>query len=153
VRIHDPDGNPISLSESSFGVPDERKVPGIRHIAYNAMDPEGMREFYSEIFGFKEVLSSFTYRKNGKLNRFLGDGFTNLAIHPFYNAGTVGHEMKFGINHLGFLVGDLKATMQELSPVLTIQKSRMSGPTQNFVSPIRKVTGLIYRKPNGGRSV
>lgn len=47
VRIHDPDGNPISLSESFFGAPDERKVPGIRHIAYNAMDPEGMREFYS----------------------------------------------------------------------------------------------------------
>jgi catechol 2,3-dioxygenase-like lactoylglutathione lyase family enzyme len=122
VRIHDPDGNPVSLSESSFGVNDERKVPGIRHIAYNALDPESMREFYSEVFGFKEVLSSFTYRKNGKLNRFVGDGFTNLAIHPFYNAGTVGHEAKFGINHLGFLVSDLKATMEDLSAVLTIQK-------------------------------
>ncbi len=132
VRIHDPDGNPVSLSESSFGVQGERKVPGIRHIAYNALDPEGMREFYSEVFGFKEVLSSFTYRKNGKLNRFVGDGFTNLAIHPFYNAGTAGHEMKFGINHLGFLVRDLKATLEDLSAVLKIQKRPEERPYAEY---------------------
>ena len=35
VRIHDPDGNPVSLLESPFGVNDERKMPGIRQIAYN----------------------------------------------------------------------------------------------------------------------
>jgi catechol 2,3-dioxygenase-like lactoylglutathione lyase family enzyme len=122
IRIHDPDGNPVTLSEQPFGVHDERKIPGIRHIAYNAMDPESMREFYSEIFGFKEIPSGFAYRREGKLNRFVGDGYTNLAIHPFYNAGVVGHEMRFGINHIGFLVKDLKKTMDDLSTVVKFQK-------------------------------
>jgi catechol 2,3-dioxygenase-like lactoylglutathione lyase family enzyme len=122
IRIHDPDGNPVSLSETSFGVKDERGIPGIRHIAYNAMDPEGMREFYSEVFGFVEVPSGFEYRRAGKLNRFVGDGFTNLAIHPFYNSGSKGHEMKLGINHIGFLVRDLKATMEDISSAVKVHK-------------------------------
>jgi catechol 2,3-dioxygenase-like lactoylglutathione lyase family enzyme len=132
LRIHDPDGNPVSLSERPFGVMAERRIPGIRHIAYNAIDPEGMREFYSEIFGFKEVPSGFAYRRAGKLNRFVGDDFTNLAIHPFYNAGSVGHEMKFGINHIGFLVNDLKATMEDLSSVVKIQKRPDDRPYAEF---------------------
>lgn len=122
IRIHDPDANPVSLSETPFGVSDQRRIPGIRHIAYNAMDPEGMREFYSEVFGFAEVPSGLEYRKNGKLNRFVGDGYTNLAIHPFYNSGSKGHEMKFGINHIGFLVQDLTATMNDLSSTVKINK-------------------------------
>ena len=122
VRIHDPDGNPVSLSEKPFGVIEERRIPGIRHIAYNAMDPEGMREFYSEVFGFVEVPSGFEYRKAGKLNRFVGDGHINLAIHPFYNSGSKGHEMRFGINHIGFLVPDLKATMEDVSSVVKVNK-------------------------------
>lgn len=122
IRIHDPDGNPVTISEKPFGVTEERRIPGIRHIAYNAMDPEGMREFYSEIFGFVEVPSGLEYRKAGKLNRFVGDGHINLAIHPFYNSGSKGHEMKFGINHIGFLVQDLKATMENLSSVAKVNK-------------------------------
>jgi catechol 2,3-dioxygenase-like lactoylglutathione lyase family enzyme len=122
IRIHDPDGNPVTISEKPFGVSEEPRVPGIRHIAYNAMDPEGMREFYSEVFGFVEVPSGLEYRKAGKLNRFVGDGHINLAIHPFYNSGSKGHEMKFGINHIGFLVRDLKATMEDLSSVVKANK-------------------------------
>lgn len=132
LRIHDPDGNPVSLSEKSFGVTEERKIPGVRHIAYNAMDPEGMREFYSEVFGFVEVPSGLEYRKAGKLNRFVGDGFTNLAIHPFYNPTSIGHEMKFGINHIGFLVNDLKTTMEALRSAVKIQKRPDDRPYAEF---------------------
>ena len=122
IRIHDPDGNPVSISAKPFGVKDKRRLPGVRHIAYNAMDPEGMREFYADVFHFVEVPSGFAYRQAGKLNRFVGDGYTNLAIHPFYNAGSKGHEMKFGINHIGFLVCDLKAAMDDLSGAVKINK-------------------------------
>lgn len=123
IRIHDIDGNPVSLSENDFGVGgDDRSLPGVRHIAYNTHDPEGMRQFYSEVLGLREVHSSYAYRRNGKLNRFLGDAFTNLALHPFYNSASPGHEMKFGINHIGFLVRDTKATSEDLSSAVTIQK-------------------------------
>ncbi|MGE5218451.1 MAG: VOC family protein [Chloroflexota bacterium] len=132
IRIHDPDGNPVSLSEKPFGVIEARRIPAIRHIAYNAMDPEGMREFYSEIFGFAEVPSGFEYRRAGKLNRFVGDGHINLAIHPFYNSGSTGHEMKFGINHIGFLVRNLKAAMEEMSSVVKITKRPADRPYAEY---------------------
>lgn len=132
LRIHDPDGNPVSLSEQPFGVKGERRCPGIRHIAYNAMDPEGMREFYFHLFGFEELTSGLSYRQAGRLNRFVGDGSTNLAIHPFYDPTAVGHEMKFGINHLGFLVSDLRAIMDELSSVVRIQKRPDDRPFAEF---------------------
>lgn len=132
LRIHDPDGNPVSLSEKPFGAKGERRVPGIRHVAYNTHDPEEMREFYSEVFGLREVRSSYSYRRDGKLNRFVGDGFTNLAIHPFYNAGSPGHEMRYGINHIGFLVHDLRKIMDELSGVVAIQKRPADRPYAEF---------------------
>jgi len=132
LRIHDPDGNPVSLSDQPFGVKGDRRYPGIRHIAYNAMDPEGMREFYFELFGFAELTSGLAYRNAGRLNRFIGDGSTNLAIHPFYDPTAVGHEMKFGINHLGFLVRDLRATMDQLSSVVRMQKRPDDRPFAEF---------------------
>jgi len=132
IRIHDPDGNPVTLSEAGFGVTKNRGLPGIRHVAYNTHDPEGMMEFYSEVFGLREVITSYSYRQNGKLNRFCGDGFTNLAIHPFYNSGSAGHEMRFGINHLGFLVKDLEATMTELSTTVRMQKRPADRPFAEF---------------------
>jgi catechol 2,3-dioxygenase-like lactoylglutathione lyase family enzyme len=132
LRIHDPDGNPVSLSEQPFGINGQRRLPGIRHIAYNAMDPEGMREFYFALFGFEELTSGLAYRNAGRLNRFVGDGFTNLAIHPFYDPSAVGHEMKFGINHLGFLVENLAATMEDLSSAVRIQKRPDDRPYAEF---------------------
>jgi catechol 2,3-dioxygenase-like lactoylglutathione lyase family enzyme len=132
LRIHDPDGNPVTLSEKGFGAMGARRLPGIRHVAYNTHDPEGMRQFYSEVLGLREVTTSYSFRREGKLNRFLGDGFTNLAIHPFYNAGSPGHEMKFGINHIGFLVKDLKTILKQLSDVLPVQQRPADRPYAEF---------------------
>jgi len=132
IRIHDPDGNPVTLSEKGFGVRKNRRMPGIRHVAYNTHDPEGMREFYCDVLGLREVMTSYQYRQDGKLNRFVGDGFTNLALHPFYNSSSPGHEMKFGINHIGFLVRDLKAVMEEISAGASVQKRPANRPYAEF---------------------
>jgi catechol 2,3-dioxygenase-like lactoylglutathione lyase family enzyme len=110
----------------------DRSLPGVRHIAYNTHDPEGLRQFYSEVLGLREVHSSYTYRRDGKLNRFVGDSCTNLALHPFYNSASPGHEMKFGINHIGFLVRDLKATMDDLRSAVSIQKRPDDRPYAEF---------------------
>src|SRR5690242_20691411 len=52
-RIYDPEGNPISLSGQPFGVREgTNRVPRLRHIAFNALWPEGILNFYMLVFGF-----------------------------------------------------------------------------------------------------
>jgi len=114
LRIHDPDGNPVTLSEKGFGVDGQRQqMPGIRHVAFDAIDTDAMLEFYVEVLGLPELATSFERRRQGRLNRFAGDGFTNLAIHPFY-ASSEGHEMRMGVNHIGFLVSDRDGIIERL---------------------------------------
>jgi catechol 2,3-dioxygenase-like lactoylglutathione lyase family enzyme len=121
IRIHDSECRPVTISTSSFGVPasKEKRFPRVRHIAYNALDPEIMLQFYTQVFRLREIPSSYQRREQGRGNRFCADGKTNLAIHPFYNR-IEGHEAKYGINHIGFLTNEMQATLAELSTVLKI---------------------------------
>ncbi|MDX1482938.1 MAG: VOC family protein [Alphaproteobacteria bacterium] len=120
-RFFDPECNPVTVSTGSFGAPEKRdpRLPRIAHIALNALIPQRMLEFYSAVFGFREVNTSLTYRERGRLNRFAGDGVTNLAIHPFYN-DSVGHEARYGVNHFGFLVDDIERKLDVLSKEIEI---------------------------------
>jgi catechol 2,3-dioxygenase-like lactoylglutathione lyase family enzyme len=131
LRIYDPECNPVSLSTKGFGVKQESRLPRIRHIAYNALDPERMLQFYSEVLGLRELPTSYARRQQGLGNRFAGDGFTNLAIHPFYSP-VEGHESRFGINHVGFLVSDMKAAIDGLASVVTIDSRPATRPYAEF---------------------
>ena len=91
----------------------------MRHVAYNALDPDAMLLFYTQVFGLREIAPSYERRRQGRGNRFCVDGKTNLAIHPFYSQ-VEGHEAKYGINHIGFLTNEMQATMAELRSVLKI---------------------------------
>jgi len=93
---------------------------------------EGMRQFYPEVLGLREVGSSYVFRRGGRLNRFVADGYTNLALHPFYNSGSPDHEMKYGINHFGFLVENIKQVMDEFSSAVAIQKRPEERPYAEF---------------------
>ena len=121
IRIYDPEMNPVTLSEASYGVTGEEvRFPRIAHIAFDAMLPENLMTFYCNVLGLREVESSFHYRSRGQMNRFCGDGRTNLAIHPFYNR-SVGHEARFGVQHFGVLVDDMPeklATLNEVAPLM-----------------------------------
>jgi catechol 2,3-dioxygenase-like lactoylglutathione lyase family enzyme len=133
IRIHDPECRPVSLSTKAFGVPKgkEKKFPRVRHIAYNALDPETMLLFYTQVFGLREVPSSYERRQQGRGNRFCGDAVTNLAIHPFYSQ-VEGHEAKYGINHIGFLTRGMQTVMAELSSVLKIAPRPSTRPYAEF---------------------
>jgi catechol 2,3-dioxygenase-like lactoylglutathione lyase family enzyme len=133
IRIYDPECHPVSLSSKTFGVkePQAKQFPRIRHIAYNALDPERMLQFYVQVLGLREVPTSYVRRQQGAGNRFGGDGSTNLAIHPFYSR-TEGHEVRFGINHIGFLVDNMQVTMAELSSVLKITPRPSNRPYAEF---------------------
>lgn len=121
LRIHDPDCNPVTLSEKGFGAKKERRLPGIRHVVYNTLDAERMLEFYCEVFGMREVTMSKAYRQQGKPGRFAGDGFINLAILTHYS-NSPGHQPKFGLNHVGFVVPDVKAVLDEMRSAVTINE-------------------------------
>ena len=121
-RIYDPEGNPISLSERGFGLRGgSNRFPRLRHIAFNALWPEGIFDFYAALFGLRELSASFERRRQGRLNRFAGDGWTNLAIHPFYN-DQEGHEARFGVNHVGFLVNDMEAKLDSFAREIAVAK-------------------------------
>jgi len=133
IRLHDPECRPVTVSTTNFGVPasQEKPFPRVRHIAYNALDPETMLLFYTQVFGMREIPSSYQRRQQGLGNRFCADGKTNLAIHPFYSL-VEGHEAKYGINHIGFLTNTMQATMAELSSVLKIAPRPSTRPYAEF---------------------
>lgn len=132
VRIFDPEGMPVSLSETSFGVKGAAdRLPRLRHIACNALWPEGILNFYSLLFGFRELAASRERRSQGRHNRFAGDGFTNLAIHPFYNESE-GHIAHYGVNHFGFLVPDVLSKIDELAREIPVTKRPDSRPYAEY---------------------
>ena len=51
IRIFDPECNPVTLSEGSFGVEQGSGFPRIAHVAFNALDPEVMLNFYVQVLG------------------------------------------------------------------------------------------------------
>lgn len=110
VRIHDPECQPVTLSERNFGLPDAMQlhVPRIAHIAMNALDTQSVRDFYVEMFGFREVFEAHkeSSKRPGYRNKHVGDGSSYMAIQAFYSGGEVGHEARFGMAHIGFLVPD-----------------------------------------------
>jgi catechol 2,3-dioxygenase-like lactoylglutathione lyase family enzyme len=100
-----------------------------------------MLRFYTQVLGLREVPSSYLRRQQGRGNRFCADGKTNLAIHPFYNR-IEGHEARFGINHIGFLVNDMQGVMAELSSVLKIAPR----PSTRFRDPEGNALDLSQTK-------
>ena len=133
VRIYDPECRPVSLSSTGFGLkPEERRIPRLGHIAFNALDPTSVLEFYVNLFGFRELDTSRERRRQGRKNRFAGDGFTNLAIHPFYNGALEGHEARFGVNHFGFLVDDLIGKVGEFEKEYAIAKRPDTRPYAEY---------------------
>ena len=133
IRLHDPECRPVTVATHDYGVPADKakRFPRIRHIAYNALDPETMLLFYIQVFGLREIPSSYLRRQQGRGNRFCADGQTNLAIHPFYNR-IEGHEARFGINHIGFLTHEMQATIAELSTLLKIAPRPATRPYSEF---------------------
>jgi catechol 2,3-dioxygenase-like lactoylglutathione lyase family enzyme len=138
VRIHDPECNPISLSARNFGLDDARgraaHVPRVAHLALNALDTEAVRDFYREVFGFRDLFDAHreSAKKPNYRNKHVGDGFTNVAIQAFYNE-EVGYEPRFGIAHIGFLVGDSKAMAAQVQNGGATVKARPAHRTQSEI--------------------
>ncbi|HSR54844.1 MAG TPA: VOC family protein [Alphaproteobacteria bacterium] len=125
MRIHDPECNPVSLSENNFGLDPVAtpRVPRIAHVALNALDPETVEAFYQDLFGYPELWEAHAKRRYepGYRNRHVGDGHTNVAIQNFYD-GSPGHEARMGIAHIGMLVPDSAAMAEQIKDTATITR-------------------------------
>ena len=82
-------------------------MPRIKHIAIRTRDVEKTAAFYRDAFGLKEVGS-------GQNGIYLSDGHINLAILAFRRA-IEGEPLKLGIDHLGFQVDDVEATVSRIN--------------------------------------
>jgi catechol 2,3-dioxygenase-like lactoylglutathione lyase family enzyme len=135
VRIFDPECNPVSLSQKEFGLPGaDKNVPRIAHMALNALDTEAIRDFYRDIFGFREVFEAHKHRigEPDYRNKHVGDGFSNVAIQGFYN-DEEGHEARFGIAHIGFLVPDSRVMAEKVVAGGATVKARPTHRTQSEI--------------------
>ena len=117
-RVSDPNGLPISISTTNFGVPDmERGLPAIRHVALSGPDNDRMLDFYVNVFGFRELSISRLRRQQERRSRFAGDGATNLAIlaepESMREHGETRH-LRAGLNHFGFVVADMASLLARL---------------------------------------
>ncbi|MFM1816665.1 MAG: hypothetical protein RLZ98_3360 [Pseudomonadota bacterium] len=142
ARIFDPECNPISLSERAFGVPAEkRQLPRIGHIAMHMLQPQRTAEFLTRIFGMRELNTTSERRSQGRFNCFMGDGSTNLALHPYYRTrdeegyatyNRIGHdgqeesheERRFGFHHFGYLMRDAHQKVAQLSDGKNLVEAR-----------------------------
>ena len=135
VRIHDPECNPVSLSQRQFGLTGTpARIPRIAHIALNALDTGLVLDFYRQVFGFRELFEAHkeSMKRPGYRNKHVGDGHSNVAIQTFYS-NEAGHEARFGIAHFGFLVGDSKAMADRVQGGGATVKARPAHRTQSEI--------------------
>jgi catechol 2,3-dioxygenase-like lactoylglutathione lyase family enzyme len=138
VRIHNPECNPISLSVHNFGLGERDgravRIPRIAHLALNALDTEAVRDFYQDVFGFHELFDAHreSVKRPNYRNKHVGDGCSNVAIQAFYN-DAIGHEARFGIAHIGFLVGDSGRMAEQVQIDGATVKARPAHRTQSEI--------------------
>jgi catechol 2,3-dioxygenase-like lactoylglutathione lyase family enzyme len=117
-RVPGPNGLPISISTSDFGVPAmERGLPAIRHVALSGPHNDEVLDFFVYVFGFRELSLSRQRRQEQRRSRFAGDGSTNLAIlaepESMREHGETRH-LREGLNHFGFVVADMQGLLARL---------------------------------------
>jgi catechol 2,3-dioxygenase-like lactoylglutathione lyase family enzyme len=137
VRIHDPECNPVTLSGRQFGLAADdpgAAIPRIAHMALNALDPEAIRDFYRDVFGFRELFEAHkeSSKRPGYRNKHIGDGHSNVAIQTFYSKEE-GHEARFGIAHFGFLVENSQTMAERVQSAGATVKARPAKRTQSEI--------------------
>jgi catechol 2,3-dioxygenase-like lactoylglutathione lyase family enzyme len=100
----------------------------VKHIAIRTNDVEKTAAFYREAFGLMQVGA-------GQSGVYLSDGYLNIAVLKL-RAGRKGEPLKLGVDHIGFEVDDVEATVAHIRRLggksLT---ERMEPPDANSAGP------------------
>jgi catechol 2,3-dioxygenase-like lactoylglutathione lyase family enzyme len=110
-RTQDSEGIPIDVSEKGYGVPGQKRIPGIRHIALANDDPQRKFEFYSQVLGMRDAPHG-SVRSTRNTARYAGDGFINLALLKWPCT-----EPRRGFNHFGILAPNPQELMYKITDV------------------------------------
>jgi len=78
----------------------------IKHIAIRSNDVDKTAAFYKDAFGLEQV-------GVGQSGIYLTDGYLNIAILSM-RAVAEGETMKLGVDHVGFQVDDVDATVAKI---------------------------------------
>jgi catechol 2,3-dioxygenase-like lactoylglutathione lyase family enzyme len=109
LRFHDPEYNPVSLSQRRFDVPSGADSPHrLVHIGFDVLDPESACDFYVRVFGFIERPASESSISE-RADRTVSDGHITLSFHDHFEP-CVAHRPRYGINHLRF-AGDAESQL------------------------------------------
>ena len=136
VRIHDPECNPVSLSQRQLRLDAERRcAPRASPISRSMRSiPSWCSISIARCSAFANCSRRTGNRRKrpGYRNKHVGDGHSNVAIQTFYS-DEVGHEARFGIAHFGVLVGDFKAMAEEVQRGGATVKARPAHRTQSEI--------------------
>jgi hypothetical protein len=116
-RLKDPNGLPVAVSTSAFGVPDGAPaLPAIVHAAMCAPGGPRLAAFYAGVFGLAEGGHS------SRFGQFLNDGTTNLAIlASAEEVKALGRKANLdrltsGWSHFGFQAPSAQEVIAQLPP-------------------------------------
>ena len=114
----------------------------IKHIAIAAQDPDGVAQFYKDVFDLDEVGRVDNENAEGY---YLSDGNVNVAILRFKSEAVAGDEFGTGyagLHHIGFQVDDEAETETKL-------RKANSSPRDDINAALHAGMG----KGHGGRNV
>jgi hypothetical protein len=115
--LKDPNGLPVAVSTSNFGVPDgASQLPALVHAAMCAPGGQTLADFYANVFGLEDSGHS------SRFGCFLSDGTTNLAIlASAEEAAALGRRpnldrLSSGWSHFGFEAPSAEEVIAKLPP-------------------------------------
>lgn len=129
IRLYDPECNPVSLSRAAFGLGDDR--PGtsrLRFLAFGALDPDTLANFYIRVFGLRPLASDQSAPPDVRPDRYVTDGHTVIGFLNYFGPNA-GARPRYGLSRCGFAAAASGAKRVDLTD-----------PDGN---------GLILAKPDG----
>lgn len=129
IRLYDPECNPVSLSRAAFGLSDDRSVPlRLRFLAFGALDPETLADFYIRVFGLRPLANDRIAPPDVRPDRYVTDGHVVIGFLNYFGSNA-GAQPRYGLSRCGFADATAGSKQTELTD-----------PDGN---------GLIFAKPDG----
>lgn len=122
----------------------------IKHIAIATQDADATAQFYTEVFGLREIAKLDSANAKGY---YLSDGNINLAILDFQNDQVAGPEYGqtySGIHHIGFEVESLEQIAEKLQAAGSTTRDEINQALGVGMPGIRHANVEVkYSGPNG----
>ena len=115
IRLYDPECNPVSLSRTAFGLgEDQPSTSKLRFLAFGALDPETLADFYIRVFGLRPLAHDQSAAPDLRPDRYVTDGHVVIGFVNYFGPNAGSHP-RYGLSHCGFADGASGAKRVELT--------------------------------------